>query len=87
MRPYLEFYIELRNSQHKKDIELLYLIQRRAMKIIRVLEHLYYENRLRELGFVSLEKRNVWIGLPILTQRRTTGKMDRDSLSVIVVIG
>ncbi|KAK4831116.1 hypothetical protein QYF61_015419 [Mycteria americana] len=47
VRPHLQCCIQLWNPQHKKDMELLE-------------QHLCYEDKLRQLGLFSLEKRRLW---------------------------
>lgn len=57
LRLYLQCCIQLRDTQ--KDTDMSEWIQKWTENIIRVLEHLSYEDKLRELGLLSLEERKL----------------------------
>lgn len=57
VRPHLEYCIQAWKPHHRGDLNMLEKVQRRATKMIPSLKNLSYEDRLRELGMFSFERR------------------------------
>jgi len=58
VRPHLEYCVQFWSLLHKKDVELLERVQRSAVKMIREVEHLHYQDRLKRAGALQPREEN-----------------------------
>ena len=77
VRPHLEYNIQAVGPYMRQNFEALEKVQQRATKLVRGIQHLSYQERLRKLGLMSIEDR-LSRGDMIETYKILTGKVKID---------
>jgi len=59
VRPHQELCVQFWAPHYNRDMDILKKLQQGDSKMLKGMEHLFYEERLRQAGLFSLDKRSV----------------------------